>query len=156
MTRSYQKTTKYSVEKFERAEIKISNVKLSESFVEDVKKALEKSSREDKIRKLREVSKNYGHFYAKRIVFGGAIIKSITDKKTSKNRSNGYKLSIRALKPIPILKRLAEKYDKDPVIWSKSLENPNTWAIIGYDEITSIYDLLDEDLKNKVLEVFGQ
>ncbi|CAG8540151.1 14514_t:CDS:2, partial [Acaulospora colombiana] len=183
MARSRQKMTKYTVEKHLKAEIKISDVRLSEKFVKEVKAALgegKSRNKNDMIQKLRKITERYGHFYAKRIVFGGAIVKGITNERISKNRSENQKFSIKTLigsfmgSTITRCKEKSDievnseiksnsqifggnKYDpNNKRLWVKSLEDPKKWEIIGYDEIYPIFDLLDDDLKKEILEIFGQ
>ncbi|CAG8564024.1 11079_t:CDS:2 [Dentiscutata heterogama] len=40
--------------------------------------------------------------------------------------------------------------------WINSLKDPETWGIIEYHHINSIFSLLDEDLQTKVLEALGK
>ncbi|CAG8562843.1 3045_t:CDS:2 [Racocetra fulgida] len=39
--------------------------------------------------------------------------------------------------------------------WRQSLNDPTTWKIIGYEEVYSLFELLDNELKKKVLDVVG-
>ncbi|CAG8819344.1 8249_t:CDS:1, partial [Racocetra fulgida] len=78
-------STKYQCTKVEKAELKISesSIILTKKFKNEVERALSEKTTPDKIIKLREISKKYGHFYARRIVFGGAMIEKITNFETS-------------------------------------------------------------------------
>ncbi|CAG8446362.1 10119_t:CDS:2 [Dentiscutata erythropus] len=114
-----------------RAEISISKecLNLTENFESDVEIALKSCN--DKIDScLREITKNYGYFYARRIVFGGAIIKESDSSKDPSNISSMPELLL-------------------------SLKDFKNWKIIEYSDIYPIFDLLDDDLRKKVLDVLG-
>ncbi|KAF0417813.1 hsp70 family protein [Gigaspora margarita] len=59
------------------------NISVEKNFVEDVKKVLNDTNQNDKINKLHEISEKYGHFYVRRLIFGGAIIKNEEHTKNS-------------------------------------------------------------------------
>ncbi|RIB14925.1 hypothetical protein C2G38_2193748 [Gigaspora rosea] len=40
-------------------------------------------------------------------------------------------------------------------LWVESLEDETTWGIVGYNEIYSIFELLDEELQKEVLRAMG-
>ncbi|RIB28083.1 hypothetical protein C2G38_1603556 [Gigaspora rosea] len=57
-----------------KKEIIISDISATDEFIKDVKAAL-KNNEEDLVKQLRELSESYGHFYAERLILGGAIVK---------------------------------------------------------------------------------
>ncbi|CAG8524408.1 15885_t:CDS:2, partial [Cetraspora pellucida] len=89
------------------------------SPTENYKRAVEEavkdtSTTHDKIQKLREVSEQYGHFYARRLVIGGAIIEDIKHTKYLSESS--------------ISKSTGAQFNVGP-----SLQNNNLHARIGAD-----------------------
>ncbi|CAG8636416.1 16290_t:CDS:2, partial [Racocetra fulgida] len=44
---------------------------------------------------------------------------------------------------------------EDKITWRKSLKDQTTWKIIGYKDYFSLFELLEEPLRNKVLGVLG-
>ncbi|CAG8777412.1 15514_t:CDS:2, partial [Racocetra fulgida] len=105
---------------------KISNSRLHSSILSS--SLLKNSDMDD----LREITKEYGCFYARHIVFGGAIIE---EKGAGNSRNLGKQ---------PSLKEFAEL-----------LKDFKKWRIIEYSDICPIFDLLDDDLRKKVLDLLG-
>ncbi|CAG8701519.1 10364_t:CDS:2, partial [Cetraspora pellucida] len=143
-TLNYITTVECSYRKWEKEELKISksNIDPTNNFIMEVEHALES---DDKEAQLRRVSNEYGNFYARRLVFGGAMIEEIIDIDDSQNYEirviggNEEYININSsLKP-----------------WVMSLNNRNTWDIIEYDEIYSIFDILDCSLQQNILDVLG-
>ncbi|CAG8788831.1 1297_t:CDS:2, partial [Gigaspora margarita] len=140
---------KYSYTVVKKAELSIleSSITLTEEFKNEVENALEKKTTSEKIDELRQVSEKYGHFYARHIVFGGAIIEKLINTETSKESF------IRIIGG-------DRKYHDDIKInkkpWFDSLEDFQTWEIIEYDEVCPIFDLLDGKLRKEVLIALGQ
>ncbi|CAG8647865.1 15919_t:CDS:2, partial [Cetraspora pellucida] len=172
-------STKYSCIKLRKAEIIISekSITLTEEFKEDVKNALIEKTTREKINKLREVSKKYGHFYARSIGFGGAIIEKIvnTDTETSNLRMNSGTLQVNANLASASVShvigsqttRSEHRYNNvrrviggttNPNLkeWFKSLEDFRKWSIIEYDDIRPIFSLLDSEMQKEVLNALGQ
>ncbi|CAG8554035.1 11473_t:CDS:2 [Acaulospora morrowiae] len=139
-----------------------SNIGISPELNQEIKEAVEDMH---PVEKLIEITKKYGQFYAKKIVFGGKIIeqKNIPDvsrKNLSKKNSNIIPTSNEYRTIIGGNKGISRKNEYE---WLKSLEHdPETWEIIGYQKIASIFNLLPEKnmeqkiLKQKVLKALGQ
>ncbi|CAG8480314.1 8259_t:CDS:10 [Gigaspora rosea] len=108
-----------------KKEIIISDISATDEFIKDVKAAL-KNNEEDLVKQLRELSESYGHFYAERLILGGAIVK-----------------------------HKSYKYSQGMKSWDESLKDESTLKIIGYDKIYSLFELLDKDLKKDVLNALG-
>ncbi|CAG8554346.1 24113_t:CDS:2 [Gigaspora margarita] len=132
-----------------------------------------------KISKLRRVSEKYGHFYARHLILGGAAIKN--EKYTKSSETDGtqfngtFSVHVNKNKYIDAQASNDTKHnsndcfinnreviiggnspdDNDKNKWRKSLTDEATWGIIGYDEIRSLFELLDESLQKDVLNVFG-
>ncbi|CAG8820725.1 26180_t:CDS:1, partial [Gigaspora rosea] len=119
------------------------SITLTESFINDVENAL---SAADKLIKLNEILGKYGHFCALRIVFGGAIIRI---KNINKFSENSEQIKI-------IGGNTGKDTNSDLSAWTESLKDFRTWEIIEYSEICPIFDLLDGELRNKVLEALGK
>ncbi|CAG8574091.1 16776_t:CDS:2, partial [Racocetra fulgida] len=120
-------------------EITILDISATNKFIEDVKDAINNNKdNEDIIKQLRNVSEKYGHFYAHRLILGGAIVKNKSVISTSVIGGNKYKYFNENINP-----------------WDESLGNASTWKIIGYDKIYSLFELLDEDLQKEVLSALG-
>ncbi|CAG8716096.1 16966_t:CDS:2 [Gigaspora rosea] len=140
---------KYSYTVVKKAEFIVpeSSTTLTEEFKNEVENALAKELTSEKIDELCQVSKKYGHFYARHIVFGGAIIEKLKNTETSKESF------------IRIIGGDRSYYDdikinKKP--WFDSLEDSQTWKIIEYDKVCPIFDLLDDKLRKEVLITLGQ
>ncbi|KAF0489003.1 GGDEF domain-containing protein [Gigaspora margarita] len=138
-----------------KKEIIISDIIATDEFIGDVKAAL-KNNEEDLVKQLRELSERYGHFYAHRLILGGAIVKN---KSRAKNTSffsafNGDNTNISI--PDSVIGGNEDKYLQEGMkSWDESLEDASTWKIIGYDKIYSLFELLDKNLKKEVLNALG-
>ncbi|CAG8605624.1 23877_t:CDS:2 [Cetraspora pellucida] len=169
----------------EQLNIDKTNVILENDFIEDINSALDaKYSRKEKIKKLTEISKKYGHFYASEVVFGGAIIKNIKNineqkhstKERNSNISCGFKnnqthfeLGYNSENTVSKLLNISQKtltiiggnvasYVQDDIEaikqWRESVNDPKQWRIISYN-IRPIFDLLDDE-KKEVSKAFGK
>ncbi|CAG8685230.1 26656_t:CDS:2 [Gigaspora margarita] len=143
---------KYSYTVVKKAELSIpeSSITLTEEFKNEVENALAKKTISEKIDGLRQVSKKYGHFYARHIVFGGAIIEKLTNTETSIYEEESFIRIIGGDRKY----HGNIKINKKP--WFDSLEDFQTWEIIEYDKICPIFDLLDDKLRKEVLITLGQ
>ncbi|CAG8515288.1 12515_t:CDS:2 [Cetraspora pellucida] len=65
-------------------------------FIDDVKKALMENTNSEKIEALCEVTKNYGNFYAHRLVFGSATFKTETRSFSSEEVSKDSNVELEA------------------------------------------------------------
>ncbi|CAG8838718.1 30766_t:CDS:2, partial [Gigaspora margarita] len=90
MFTSYETSKQYSHTKVEKAVITIEdkNIHLTNKFKIEVEAALNSDcSNETTRKKLFEVSERYGHFYARCIVFGGAIIEEVSNNASSSEQT---------------------------------------------------------------------
>ncbi|CAG8607306.1 10247_t:CDS:2 [Cetraspora pellucida] len=156
------------------------SIKRTNEFSEEIRIILEDTAH-DKIDKLRNVFAKYGHFYARHLYIGGAIITNETHKSNSDNTteihaeinltmpnvvsgSSGIAYTtgkkIRSKNGFNIIandKRIygGDEDASDIKVWEKSLKEAITWKVVSYDDIRPIFELLDDNLKNKVLNVYG-
>ncbi|CAG8742630.1 12657_t:CDS:2, partial [Gigaspora rosea] len=130
--------------KLKRTEIFISreDIILEEEFKTKVEMALSSCKNyHEMIDELREITKEYGWFYAHHFVFGGAIIK----ETNTRNLVNSYSRNV------------GGELGNNPTFMSfaDSLKDFEKWKIIEYNDICPIFDILDDDLRKKVLDVLG-
>ncbi|CAG8502808.1 3711_t:CDS:2, partial [Dentiscutata heterogama] len=178
----FQRPIKYSCTKFQKAVIDFSKSCFTprDEFLQEIDNALNEETNDRKIMKLREISATYGHFYAQRIYFGGAIIQTIKsesssedleaetnvqnirteanlnithgarDQTKSNNKSMDSKTRIIGGDP-------TKYYECGIVSWQESLKDDFfNWEIIGYDNIYPIFEILDNERRNKILKVLDQ
>ncbi|CAG8765825.1 19606_t:CDS:2, partial [Racocetra fulgida] len=136
----------------------------------------------------------YGHFYARRLILGGAIM---NDEEYTKNSAMLITVRIRTY-CVPSKAKLTKAqggveiaanilefevnavHDKndmhnnynihknnfetivggddsqnDKDLWIQSLNDATKWKIIGYENVYSLFELLEDELKEKVLSVMG-
>ncbi|CAG8827064.1 41927_t:CDS:2, partial [Gigaspora margarita] len=93
----------------------------------NVKKALNDTTHV----KLHEISEKYDHFYARRLIVGGIIV-----------RNEEY------IENLGIILR-TQKF------WRQSLNDSTRWKIIVYEEVYLLFESLEEKLKKEVLAVMG-
>ncbi|CAG8686146.1 2458_t:CDS:2, partial [Cetraspora pellucida] len=161
------------------------NFILEKTFIEHVENVVNgKDTVHYKISKLCELSQKYGHFYARCLILGGTIIRneeytknSVENSKDKITKAQGVvgiasnilKFGVNA---VNANKDTSNNYtsktsisetiiggdysQNDKNLWRQSLNADATkWKIIGYEGIYSLFDLLDEELKKKVLSVMG-
>ncbi|CAG8486209.1 23671_t:CDS:2 [Cetraspora pellucida] len=136
-------TTEIFITKFKKAEIFISKeyIILTEEFKRKIKKTINSNKNYHEIMdNLREITKDYGYFYARHIVFGGAIIEETNPENSTYPRIIG-----------------GGNFGKQPSPkeFAESLKDFKKWRIIEYSDICSIFDLLDDELRKKVLDLLG-
>ncbi|CAG8784269.1 1616_t:CDS:2 [Gigaspora margarita] len=178
--------TKHSYERLERGIIKLDkNITAVKNFIDDVKNIVNNTIQDnDKISKLCEISEKYGHFYAKRLILGGTIIRNEEYTKNSVENSKskatnaqvGVGIATNIFNPeINVThsnKDMHNNYNNDTNhvetsiggegysqddkhSWRQSLNDATKWKIIGYKDVYPLFELLDDELKKKVLNVVG-
>ncbi|KAF0512888.1 hsp70 family protein [Gigaspora margarita] len=179
-------TTKFSSVIISKAKVNLdeTNIILDNDFIEEVKAAVVNNHpRNEKVKELKRISKKYGHFYASEVVFGGAIIENYKNIRTQANDSNSigieavcdfelihtegeYESDYTTSRTINISNEVLTIIGGDEILfvnndpeairlWKNLFNNSKYWKIISY-KILPIFDLLDSDLKNQVLEAFGE
>ncbi|CAG8706131.1 9364_t:CDS:2, partial [Cetraspora pellucida] len=137
-----------------KKEIIISDISATNEFISDVKAAL-KNNEKDIIKYLRDVSEKYGHFYARRLVLGGARVKNKSHIINSDEDAQSF-LGDNTDNYTSVIGGDKEKYSENGIkSWDESLKDGSTWKIIGYDKIYSLFELLNEKLQKKVLGALG-
>ncbi|KAF0530831.1 hsp70 family protein [Gigaspora margarita] len=173
-SKSIEVFSEYSVETWKEAEITFSKscVKPTNELIKDVTDALSKNTTNEKIQALLKVTKEYSSFYACRLIFGKASIKEKEQIKnlneSSKSTNTGAQFEIKSNVHV-IEAGVGLNFANGTTNKSRSLDsysysrNKNIgdrddytkWEIIGYDEIHLIFDLLDDELQRKILDVLG-
>ncbi|KAF0357918.1 hsp70 family protein [Gigaspora margarita] len=186
---TFKKNTKYTKHLFERVLRGVINLPILDkdiiavkNFIEDVENAVSDTTNDnDKINKLYEISEKYGHFYARRLILGGAIIRNEEYTKysveQSKSKTTNAQVGVGIAKNIfksevnDVYSNKNNYYNNitnnvetiiggadyfyDKTSWIQSLNDATKWKIIGYEEVYSLFELLDHELKQKVLNVIG-
>ncbi|CAG8786171.1 40710_t:CDS:2, partial [Gigaspora margarita] len=140
-----------------KKEIIISDISATDEFIKDVEAALKCK---DIIKQLCNVSERYGHFYARRLVLGGMIVKNSSHAKNSDE--DGFNTKVWNTHnfggdntEINVIGGDKNKYFQDMKYWDESLKDAFAWKIIGYDKIYSLFELLNENLQKEVLRALG-
>ncbi|CAG8475455.1 6888_t:CDS:2 [Gigaspora margarita] len=162
-----------------------SDIEANDDFKKEVRNALSEGTTQDKKNKLLEVSKKYGDFYARSLILGGTKMLHEEFAQNSGGPSRVNKTNIQAKSGVDTKSFVEifghnvqanaqanaqanyaydnENRDEETIggtgenikAWIDSLEYGINWKIIGYDNIFSLFELLDETLRNKVLDVLG-
>ncbi|CAG8788637.1 23062_t:CDS:2 [Gigaspora margarita] len=163
--------SEYSIETWKEAEITFSksHVKPTNELIKDVTDALDEGTTSEKIQALLRVTKKYGSFYACRLIFGKASIKEKEQISSSNENSKSTNIGAQVeTKPNihgiegSIGLNADNKTTNKLMRYLRStnniigeLDDHTNWEIIGHDEIHLIFDLLDDDLRKKTLDVLG-
>ncbi|CAG8692917.1 8914_t:CDS:2 [Dentiscutata erythropus] len=166
-------------------EINESNIILTDEFKHEVEAALEGGTRNKIVTKLKDIANKYGHFYARSISFGGVSIEKIANVEQTSGHKHAEETRIQASSnllnngiSLGITAGIASNTEKskgnarsthkikggdisqfvvdNPACWINSLKDSDTWDIIEYRDIYSIFDLLKDGLRNKVLKTLGK
>ncbi|RIB28502.1 hypothetical protein C2G38_2028474 [Gigaspora rosea] len=165
-----------------RAKVLMTNkVRPSKEFEKAVDDALKDFK---PLEKLKDVCKEYGEFWAREIILGGKIqiirddfieISTQTEERTlgasssinirninlnlqgnrSENEIIGINSRESSTKPMYIggdINMARENING----WIKSLENYTKWRIVEYRDVVSIFEILDHDLRRRVLNTLGR
>ncbi|CAG8648377.1 12129_t:CDS:2 [Gigaspora margarita] len=162
------------------------NISLTIEFKNEVEAALNEGTQDEKVAKLRKIAIKYGHFYASTIYFGGVIVQKAENIEQTDENENINKISIQGGAELPgaianvdinstagnysSTSKSKTKYSfiikggddakiftlENSSDWINSLKNTNTWDMIEYEDVNSIFDLLDDDLRKRVLKTLGK
>ncbi|CAG8482244.1 7244_t:CDS:2 [Dentiscutata heterogama] len=166
--------SEYSVETWKEAKITFSKscVKPTNKLIKDVNDALSENTTNEKIQALLKVTKEYGSFYACSLIFGKARfrekeqINRLNESSRSTNTGAQFEIKpnvhgIEAGIGLNISNGTNNKSRSlDSYLHSRNKDigdrdDYTKWEIIGYDKIHLIFDLLDDDLQKKILDVLG-
>ncbi|CAG8540784.1 7525_t:CDS:2, partial [Cetraspora pellucida] len=122
---------------------------------------------------LKKIAEDYGYFYASSVCFGGVIIQKMEDTKYSKHQGSvktfniesqlvgtaletgqSTAMKLNSIKSRCVIRGGAEYCNRSS--WIHSIQDPETWEIIEYNEIHSIFSLLENSLRKTVLEILGK
>ncbi|RIB00724.1 hypothetical protein C2G38_2233230 [Gigaspora rosea] len=167
----FEKSIKYSQEIWEKAEVIFSKlcIEPTDDLIKDVNDALGKETTKKRLNALREISEKYGSFYACRLIFGKAKVKVVKHAESSDESLNTNSSEVQSEVRHTVIANVdlnasyrtqneSRSFDSYSTLDAKeigNLVNYTTWAIIGYDEIKLIFDLLDDNLRKNVLDVLG-
>ncbi|KAF0381917.1 hsp70 family protein [Gigaspora margarita] len=162
------------------------NISLTIEFKNEVEAALNEGTQDEKVAKLRKIAIKYGHFYASTIYFGGVIVQKAEDIEQTDENENINRISIQGGAELPgaianvdinstagNYRSTSKSKSKSSLIikggddakiftpenssdWINSLKNTNTWDMIEFEDVNSIFDLLDDDLRKGVLKTLGK
>ncbi|CAG8494662.1 1648_t:CDS:2 [Acaulospora morrowiae] len=173
---NYENSDLYSVTRVEKEEVELKDIKLTEDFVGEIEEALKEKDNDQKIKKLRAILDEYGHFYAECITLGGVIVTNQTGKKETYKTTSGKNIggniaenrinwrnknsNSESNKKDASFRRILggdqSKYnDNNKGPWIDSLKNSENWEIVRYEKVHPIFNLLDRELKKEVLKIFG-
>ncbi|CAG8692339.1 24375_t:CDS:2 [Dentiscutata erythropus] len=149
--KQHMKYTKHLYERVIRGVINLDkNIIATKNFFEDVENVMNNTSHDNENDKLCEISEKYGHFYARSLILGGAIIKDEENTKISVENSKAKTANVQVGAGITNVFKSEVNYNK-----IQSLNDATKWKIIGYEEVYSLFELLDEELKERVLSMMG-
>ncbi|KAF0492914.1 hsp70 family protein [Gigaspora margarita] len=160
-------------------------ISVTKEFKGDVENALKENDQDIRVSKLKDIAERYGYFYADTIYFGGVIVEKIeqtnhldesVNTKThnlaaginSKLANAGLDVTLESVQNtrmetdntkshLTIKGGDESKFKPDDYQdWINSLKDPETWDIIEYHGIHSIFSLLDSELQSRVLKSLGK
>ncbi|CAG8548417.1 13213_t:CDS:10 [Ambispora leptoticha] len=149
-----------------------SEVKPTKEFISAVNKALESDYPREFLKKVTE---KFGQFWCKKLEIGGSILyvkKEESNVKENIRReeksidgaikfgkyegTNQMNAATNKYSYFQIRGGLEKDYHKGMAGWFTSLEDYKTWEVAAYSDIHSIFDILDDERRKKVAEVFGK
>jgi hypothetical protein len=179
-TGSIESSTTYDVEDHVRSIIKIAGIFPTIKFKQAVEKALESS---DSLSELKKITKKFGEYVILEMKLGGKEISIKHSSTLAQQENNvksfngGVKLNannivggelsgsyVHGVNGISSLQEASthskvfggnkNKYKKDDLNeWKDSLADSKKWEIISYDKIEPIFNILDEELRQKVIKI---
>ncbi|CAG8441891.1 15377_t:CDS:2 [Gigaspora rosea] len=157
--KKFEKSIKYSQEIWEKAEAIFSKlcIEPTDDLIKDVNDALGKETTKKRLNALREISEKY------------AKVKVVKHAESSDESLNTNSSEVQSEVRHTVIANVdlnasyrtqneSRSFDSYSTLDAKeigNLVNYTTWAIIGYDEIKLIFDLLDDNLRKNVLDVLG-
>ncbi|CAG8747789.1 12503_t:CDS:2, partial [Racocetra fulgida] len=149
------------------------NIKLPEILIEDINNALKDN---DPYHKLMQIFDDYGHFVPRKVILGHKLYrmshlkrnKTLLEKKKIVTREyfetsefnefwNEWNNSIMhyCFDEVHLSSMSSEKFDRNEITKWASFLSDNNLQVICWDELHSLYELLDNNLKQKVKSIFG-
>ncbi|KAF0559890.1 hsp70 family protein [Gigaspora margarita] len=175
-------SSKYKIRLFSRykIEIDIEKVQPTEIFIQGVNSALESDNTIDE---LKRVCEKFGEYIARNVKTGGRMHKieyynmsNFTPTNRSANINIGSKLvgsiggSYNNVNEHNVSSSMSDdetyirfyggdenKFKEDNLaLWQDSLDDYTTWQVIEYTDLIPIFDVLNSELRQKVLDTMGQ
>ncbi|CAG8510671.1 31071_t:CDS:2, partial [Racocetra persica] len=168
-----------------RAKVIMTNkVRPSKEFKKAVDDALSCSNPVEKLKKLKNVCNEYGEFWAREVILGGKIqtvrddFVEINTQTTETMKGGGVGVNVENVDiTLQCNKTESEKIgtnNKESITksmyiggdtkmahknvdeWVKSLDDYTTWRIVEYRDVVSIFEILEGDLRRRVLDTLGK
>ncbi|CAG8467967.1 9115_t:CDS:2 [Acaulospora colombiana] len=161
-------------------EISYSGSNIMEDFIKILKRALEKSDVDEARKSVRDIFDEYGDYIAKNVIVGGALsikINNIRNSQTTLSnldilRTHFYwvKEHLQYGKPnvfdqvsLNHISELVDSNDRAEIIstgqeltrWMKDFYEHKKSYIISYKEIDTTFSLLENDIKQQIITLFG-
>ncbi|KAF0559888.1 hsp70 family protein [Gigaspora margarita] len=163
-------------------EVKIEKIKPTETFKQAVDDALKKTNPMNELKIIRE---RFGEYIAKKVKIGGRIDRIVyhnasnSSQENPKTRSIGGNIGSELVKikssykhnnghseffsissgnfDINVYGGDIKTFDKDNMaLWKDSLNDYTTWSVIQYVNLVPIFDILDPEIHQKILEIMGR
>ncbi|CAG8812344.1 37125_t:CDS:2, partial [Gigaspora margarita] len=175
-------SSKYNIRIFSKyeLEIDIKKVQPTEMFIQEVNSALES---DNTINELKRVCEKFGEHIASKVKIGGRIeyynmsnlSRQISTKKSGSiniglnlvgsiescyNNVYGHNVSSSTSNSETYIRFYGgdeNKFKEDNIdLWQDTLDDYTTWQVIEYTDLTPIFDVLNSELRQRVLEAMGQ
>ncbi|CAB4495774.1 hypothetical protein RhiirA5_374551 [Rhizophagus irregularis] len=173
-----EKNFSFSYAKISKLHLKFEGLEPTEEFIDEVKEAVESKDRE----KLRKINKKYGQFAPTEVTLGGIVyyVNERNSNISSEQKINDVSPTI-GIPVIPAVELSVEigfgidnsisestslewKYSSciggldsfDKKEWIKSLSDCKHWDCIEFREPIHIFQLLDDNLREKVNKILGK
>ncbi|KAF0559887.1 hsp70 family protein [Gigaspora margarita] len=184
-TYNTQFSSEYNIRLFSKyeVEIDIKKVQPTEIFIQEVNSALES---DNTINELKKVCEKFGEYIASKVKIGGRLHKIeyynmssmsrqiSTKKSVSMNIGSNLVGSMKSCYNIVNGHNVSSstsngetythfyggdenKFKEDNIaLWQDSLDDYTTWQVIEYTDLTPIFEILNLELRRRILEAMGQ
>ncbi|CAI2178945.1 13046_t:CDS:2 [Funneliformis geosporum] len=134
-----------------RGMINKNEISPTEEFKKDVDEAL---NSKDPFIELQKLTEQYGEYIILKVKLGGKGLKIINKKlsETAQQKSNKFSFGFNVDSKFAFGGDKI-KYENDVQGWKDSLVDFTKWEIIEYEEIEPIFNILDEEQRNKVIKI---
>ncbi|CAG8545651.1 706_t:CDS:1 [Racocetra fulgida] len=164
---STQEYVSFDVKLRGRAKVVMTNkVQSTQDFKIAVENALDSNNPIDE---LKNICDTYGEFWAREVILGGIIVREdiVEISKQAKEKAVDIKYSESNDKKINTKNKETgvksiyiggdtDVANKDLEKWDKSLEDYTKWKIVEFRDVVSIFEILDSNLRRRVLGILGE
>ncbi|GES84881.1 hypothetical protein GLOIN_2v1731439 [Rhizophagus clarus] len=133
----HEECISYKSTKIPKITLKLGKFQPNPMFIEEVEKALKSNNQKN----FDKIYKDFGQFIPTEVTLGGIVYYETSSEVTESVLIGENRLSL-------------IKFDKDE--WIKSLEKHDTWECIEFRNPKSIFEILDEGLREEVCKFFGK